>query len=143
MSELVNNYLAFIMARPTPSFFSPCPRFTIRNFGLQNTKVPEIQGTTQQVATEKCRSAAELVRVTYLSSLSPFHNPPPPVPVPPSVSSLHAPLKHTDPPSVPHFHNNPPTYLHNPHVTSCSGSSLLRRSEAPSSRKTQRYVSRP
>ena len=62
--------------QPMGFFFSKS-QIWARKFVLThwNIKVPEIQGTTQQVATEKCRRAAELVRSTYYLSL--FFSPPP------------------------------------------------------------------
>jgi len=52
------------------------------NFVLTRIIVPEIQGTTEQVATEKCRRAAELVRFRVPPYLNNLLSPPLPSPLP-------------------------------------------------------------
>jgi hypothetical protein len=65
-----------------------------------NIIVPEIQGTTQEVATEKCRHAAELVREFHLSLFSS----PPPFTNHHSQSALCWGYTHTASSSISHFH---------------------------------------
>jgi hypothetical protein len=76
----LHHTMAQSLARPTPLFYDNHGFFFLNHkLGVQfcfdwNIIVPEIQGTTQEVATEKCRHAAELVREFHLSL---FSSPPP------------------------------------------------------------------